>query len=96
MGGRTLIMRRLLRRRRFLLLAGLCNYGLYHWIWGRTSSDQGVSGHRWERPLPVGHRIRTMECTVPQFDSLDPSVKPYVRHDLKSMCQGKPNFLSIR
>ncbi|KAH8022374.1 hypothetical protein MRX96_010291 [Rhipicephalus microplus] len=94
----------MIRRRRLVLLAaGLCtlllNGSVFH-SWSRTSNseDSVISDHPWARPVAVGHRIRTVGCTVPQFDPLDPSVKPYVHRQLKSgtICQGKPDFLSIR
>ncbi|XP_037557786.1 uncharacterized protein LOC119434799 [Dermacentor silvarum] len=55
------------------------------------------TGDRWERPVPIGHRIRTAGCTLPRFDPFDPTVKPFIRHGVeRAKCPGKPNFLTIR
>ncbi|KAH6928706.1 hypothetical protein HPB50_018757 [Hyalomma asiaticum] len=62
------------------------------------SGGPGMSGSQWERAVPVGHRIRTTGCTVPQFDPFDPSLKPYIRRHFEGdvLCHGKPKFLAIR
>ncbi|KAL1479639.1 hypothetical protein MTO96_051697 [Rhipicephalus appendiculatus] len=49
------------------------------------------------RPIPVGHRIRTEGCTIPEFNPFDPTIRRHHhRHPNISWCHGKPNFLTIR
>ncbi|XP_049270495.1 uncharacterized protein LOC119391140 isoform X1 [Rhipicephalus sanguineus] len=49
------------------------------------------------RPIPVGYRIGTKGCTIPEFNAFDSTIKRHYRHNPNiSWCHGKPNFLAIR
>ncbi|KAK8778804.1 hypothetical protein V5799_019855 [Amblyomma americanum] len=89
-------------RRRLVRVAVLgmaVHYGYYLWKWrimAPTRAPRGPASHGggWQRVRPVGYRIRTPGCVVPQFD---PSVKPYfIRRSNGSRCHGRPNFLTVR
>lgn len=89
----------------FLLVTALNVLLLYsagHYLWTPRSTppwseSSGSAGGAWDRAAPVGHRIRTPGCTLPQFDPFDPSVRPYFRRRSdSSRCYGKPNFIAIR
>ncbi|KAL1430634.1 hypothetical protein MTO96_014828 [Rhipicephalus appendiculatus] len=64
------------------------------------NAEEGGSrsyGEQWERPVPIGYRIRTSGCTTPRFDPFDPTVRPFIRRSLKrARCPGKPNFITLR
>ncbi|XP_049522478.1 uncharacterized protein LOC125945003 [Dermacentor silvarum] len=67
------------------------------WTFLSSSAGSRCSGDRWERPVPIGHRIRTAGCTLPLYDPFDPTVKPFIRLRFeRAKCPGKPNFLTIR
>ncbi|KAH8026525.1 hypothetical protein HPB51_021137 [Rhipicephalus microplus] len=77
----------------------LCGAGHYFWAFFLTSSTESshLYGEQWERPIPVGYRIRTSGCTMPRFDPFDPTVRPFIRRGFKrAQCEGKPNFLTLR
>ncbi|XP_037567982.2 uncharacterized protein LOC119448842 [Dermacentor silvarum] len=94
-------MRRMFRRHCLLVPAlrafFLCSTGYCLWTFLLSSAGSRSSGDRWERPVPIGHRIRTAGCTLPRFDPFDPTVKPFIRRRFERIkCPGKPNFLTIR
>lgn len=85
----------------------LCSVGHYLWSPGGSrvtlpsappeNARGAVAGGRWERATPVGDRIRTIGCTLPQFDPFDPSVRRYFRPRSRGRaCSGRPNFLTVR
>lgn len=81
----------------------LYSVGHYLWaprsaaLWSSSADGSGSAGGAWERAAPVGYRIRTPGCTLPQFDPFDPSIRPYFqRRSETRRCGGKPNFLTIR
>lgn len=92
----------------FLLVTALnvlLLYSVGHYLWAPRSAalssssaeGSGFAGGAWKRATPVGHRIRTAGCTLPQFDAFDPSVRPYFRRRSETRrCHGRPNFLTVR
>nr|XP_050040400.2 uncharacterized protein LOC126537432 [Dermacentor andersoni] len=75
----------------------LCSAGHCLWTFLSLSAGSRSPGDRWERPVPIGHRIQTAGCTLPRFDPFDPTVKPFIRRRFEhAKCPGKPNFLTIR
>lgn len=85
----------------------LCSVGHYLWYPGGSrvtlpsappeNARGAVAAGRWERATPVGDRIRTTGCTLPQFDPFDPSVRRYFRQRSRGpACSGRPNFLTVR
>lgn len=85
----------------------LCSVGHYLWSPGGSrvtlpsappeNARGAVGAGRWERATPVGYRIRTTGCTLPQFDPFDPSVRRYFRPRSRGRaCSGRPNFLTVR
>ncbi|XP_065296325.1 uncharacterized protein [Dermacentor albipictus] len=75
----------------------LCSAGHCLWTFLSPSAGSRSPGHRWERPVPIGHRIHTAGCTLPRFDPFDPTVMPFIRRRSERFkCPGKPNFLTIR
>ncbi|KAL3203428.1 hypothetical protein MRX96_011967 [Rhipicephalus microplus] len=80
-----------------LLCGSTLQYLLALWSTLRPGHLDSAGGSKLRRPTPVGYRIRTTGCTMPQFDPFDPTMKPYYRRrDDHSPCHGKPNFLHIR
>ncbi|XP_075543841.1 uncharacterized protein LOC142578328 [Dermacentor variabilis] len=75
----------------------LCSAGHCLWTFLSLSAGSRSPGDRWERPVPIGHRIQTAGCTLPRFDPFDPTVMPFIRRRSEPFkCPGKPNFLTIR
>ncbi|KAL1430636.1 hypothetical protein MTO96_014830 [Rhipicephalus appendiculatus] len=58
----------------------LCSAGhfLRAFFLAASLTDSRSYGDQWERPVPVGYRIRTSGCTKPKFDPFDPTVRPFI------------------
>ncbi|KAH7969391.1 hypothetical protein HPB52_017546 [Rhipicephalus sanguineus] len=98
----TPFLRKLRRKFRLVsVLRAVLLCGAGHCLWTSffksSSGDSRSYGEQWERPVPIGYRIRTSGCTLPRFDPFDPTVKPFIRRSFKrAQCPGKPNFLTLR
>ncbi|XP_077534400.1 uncharacterized protein LOC144146317 [Haemaphysalis longicornis] len=69
-----------------------CEEGCSGWLPLHPFRKAGARG----RPKPIGYRIRTPGCTVPEYDPFDPSILPYFRRRSGGHpCRGKPNILRV-
>ncbi|XP_077509469.1 uncharacterized protein LOC144120695 [Amblyomma americanum] len=75
----------------------VCLYYLWKpWTKERLFTQDRSAIGDWQRVRPVGHRILTPGCTIPEFDPFDPTARSYFRKKSGPRCHGKPNFITVR